>query len=196
MGHGACLYVDGCVVRGGRKLYCVHNLRLGCRGIVAVVGGNGSGKTTLLKTLAGLASCVRGTFWAAKPLLYMPEEHFTPPSVKVREWLWLHNVDLERALKAGLVHEILDKRVYKLSHGWRRLLELVAVTLSYVRVYMLDEPFAGIDEDRLADAWRLVEEAGRRGLVLLTAHSMESLRGRVDKSMIIDKGEARIIEAW
>ena len=187
-----CLRLKGCVSWGGKKLYCIEGVELPCRGVVALIGENGSGKTTLLKTLAGLIDAVDGEAWTAKPLVYMPEEHFSPPPAKVREWLWLNGVRLEEALEAGLPQNLVSARIGRLSHGWRRFVELLSVVLSEARVYMLDEPFTGMDLGKLVDAWRLVCKAGSRGLVLLTGHDVSVFEELAGTLMIIRDGKVEI----
>jgi len=192
----ACLRVDGCVVRGGRRLYCVDRLELHCRGIVALIGENGSGKTTLLKTLAGLVDGVKGVAWAARPLVYMPEEHFSPTPARVEEWLWLNGLSLRDAVRAGLPGSLAMVRIKKLSHGWRRFVELLAVTLSRARVYMLDEPFAGMDPDKVVEAWRLVRDAGERGLVVVTGHEVSAFEGLAERMIVIHGGKVELYGDW
>ena len=184
---GYCIAVRGCVVRGGRRLYCL-DLGLPCRGVVALVGANGSGKTTLLRTLAGLENSVDGLAYAARPLLYMPEEHFAPQPAGVREWLWLRGVGVDAAVGAGLPRALLGARVGRLSHGWRRFVELLAVLLSPARVYLLDEPFSGMDPGKASEAWGLVRGASERGLVVATGHEPGGFEGLVDRVYVIEGG--------
>ena len=182
-----CIAVRGCVVKGGRRLYCL-DLSLPCKGVVALIGGNGSGKTTLLRTLAGLERSVDGVAQAARPLLYMPEEHFAPLPAGVREWLWLHGIGADAALEAGLPRSLLGARVGSLSHGWRRFVELLAVLLSPAKVYLLDEPFSGMDPGKMSKAWSLVRTAAERGLVIVTGHEPGGFEELVDRVYVISEG--------
>jgi ABC-type multidrug transport system ATPase subunit len=150
-------------------------------GFVLVTGANGSGKTTLLRVLAGLAAATRGEvsvaadrgalgFLAHEPLVY-------------RELTALENLDLygrlyrvpERRERIGMLLERFglwdarSERVASYSRGMQQRLALCRVLLHEPTLLLLDEPYAGLDDDgaRLLDR-ELAERHGRATFVVAT----------------------------
>jgi iron complex transport system ATP-binding protein len=68
---GADLEVrDLCVVRSGKEILHVDQLRIESGQMVHLIGANGAGKTTLIKSLCGLLKPTRGTVWFNRADLY------------------------------------------------------------------------------------------------------------------------------
>jgi heme exporter protein A len=131
-------------------------------GFLVVTGPNGSGKTTLLRILAGLTAPTRGTLDAAVDrgrLGYLGHE----PLV-YRELTALENLDLfgrlyripERRERIGMLlerfglWEARNERVAAYSRGMTQRLALCRALLHDPELLVLDEPYAGLDEDGAA----------------------------------------------
>ena len=151
------------------------SLTLPERGVTVLSGPSGCGKTTLLRCLAGLESPRSGRVQAPPPretvLLFQEdrlfpwrtvEQHLTDVLPQAR-WAevprWL---DL-----AGLTGEE-GSLPASLSGGMRRRLALVRALALGGRLYLLDEPFTGVDPARirrLMEALRALDAP-----VLLSSH--------------------------
>lgn len=151
------------------------SLTLPERGVTVLSGPSGCGKTTLLRCLAGLERPRSGRIQAPPPretvLLFQEdrlfpwrtvEQHLTDALLQVR-WAevprWL---DL-----AGLTGEE-GSLPASLSGGMRRRLALVRALALGGRLYLLDEPFTGVDPARirrLMEALRALDTP-----VLLSSH--------------------------
>jgi heme exporter protein A len=166
---------------GRRRVLAGVSLELGRDGFLLVTGPNGSGKTTLLRILAGLAAPTRGTlevgvdrgqlgFLAHEPLVY-------------RELTGLENLDLfgrlyrvrERRERIGMLLERFglwdarNERVADYSRGMTQRLALCRALLHEPELVVLDEPYAGLDEQGAALLDRELRElAGSRALVVST----------------------------
>jgi heme exporter protein A len=166
---------------GRRRVLAGVDLELARDGFLLVTGPNGSGKTTLLRLLAGLAAPTRGTldvavdrgrlgFLAHEPLVY-------------RELTGLENLDLfgrlyrvpERRERIGMLLERFglwdarNERVSAYSRGMAQRLALCRVLLHEPELVVLDEPYAGLDEQGAALLDRELRElAGSRALVVTT----------------------------
>ena len=151
------------------------SLTLPERGVTVLSGPSGCGKTTLLRCLAGLERPRSGRIQAPPPretVLLFQEDRLFPwrtveqnltdalPQVRwaeVPRWLDL----------AGLTGEE-GSLPASLSGGMRRRLALVRALALGGRLYLLDEPFTGVDPARirrLMEALRALDTP-----VLLSSH--------------------------
>jgi heme exporter protein A len=157
------------------------DLDVAARDVLLVTGPNGSGKSTLLALCAGLLAPTRGEFEVAVErgrIGYLAHE----PLV-YRELSALENLDLygrlyhvpERRERIGMLLErygLWDARrarVGTLSRGMQQRLALCRTLLHEPELVLLDEPYAGLDDEgeRLLDA-ELEALAGERTIVLAT----------------------------
>ena len=161
----------------------IHGLDvdLAARECLLVTGPNGSGKSTLLALCAGLLAPTKGEievavgrgrigYLAHEPLLY-------------RELAALENLNLygrlyrvpERRERIGMLlerfglWEVRHERVGAFSRGMVQRLALCRTLLHEPELLLLDEPFAGLDEDgaSLLDG-ELTALARERTLVVAT----------------------------
>ncbi len=162
---GLCAVAEGVLeAPDGRRLLEL-GLRLPCGGIAVIHGPNGVGKTLLLRRLAGLGpGRVRGRVWSARPRFYAPPGELHLNGVLVGEWYWMHAQPIPAVLagKSGVSME-------SLSTGWRRLAGLLAPSLGRARVMLLDEPFAGLDDERGRVLAGVLAEAAARGSLVVLA---------------------------
>ena len=165
------------------------SLTLPDRGVTALCGPSGCGKTTLLRVLAGLERPQAGSVEVPPQdtaLLFQDdrllpwrtaEQHLTDVLPK-RRW---NEVPALLAL-AELEGEA-EKRPAALSGGMGRRLALARCLALPARLYLLDEPFAGVDLPR---ALRILERL--RALpapVLLVSHEPTVL-ARADRAIKLD----------
>ena len=166
---------------GTKRVLRDLDLDVAARDLLLVTGPNGSGKSTLLALCAGLLVPTQGEleveadrgrigYLAHEPLVY-------------RELTALENLDLygrlyrvpERRERIGMLleryglWEARGERVSAFSRGMQQRLALCRTLLHEPDLLLLDEPFAGLDEEgaELLDA-ELGALAGTRTLVLAT----------------------------
>ncbi len=166
---------------GAKRVLRDLDLELAERELLLVTGPNGSGKSTLLALCAGLLVPTQGElevsaersrigYLAHEPLVY-------------RELTALENLDLygrlyrvpERRERIGMLleryglWEARRERVATFSRGMQQRLGLCRTLLHEPDLLLLDEPYAGLDEEgtELLDA-ELGALAGTRTLVLAT----------------------------
>lgn len=161
---------------------------------VALISHNGSGKSTLLGCLTGHVAADGGhieidghdlesaAVAARSQLRYLPQETPAPKHVSGREFIDFHarvfgvldqcDAALERS---GIEVELYDRPMASYSVGMRRRIHFAAITLGEARLYVLDEPFAGLDgqgRERVIEWLRARTSTGAG--VLIAAHSHES----------------------
>ena len=188
--------VEDITVRFGEKTVMEHfSLSISDRGITALSGPSGCGKTTLLRVLAGLQPTEGGRVVVPEhPVLLFQEDrllpwrtvgqHITdvlPRARRGEEARWLSLVELQG--EAGAMP-------CTLSGGMGRRLALARALACGGGLYLLDEPFAGVDIPRAA---RIMERI--RGLgspVLLSGHEAE-LIGLCDHVVHLDGPPLRTV---
>ena len=169
--------VKDITVRFEEKTVLDHfSLELPEKGITALSGPSGCGKTTLLRVLAGLQPVEGGTVTVPNPPVILFQENRLLPWRTVEQHIadvlprarrgeagrWLALVELE-----GEEHA----RPSALSGGMGRRLALARALACGGGLYLLDEPFTGVDAARAA---RILERVRALGVpVLLSSHEAE-----------------------
>ena len=161
---------------GDKRVLEDFSLSLPDRGVTALSGPSGCGKTTLLRVLAGLQRRSAGVVTVPpRPTLLFQENRLLPwrtveqhiadvlPRARRGEaGRWLALVELEE-----------EARSYPgaLSGGMGRRLALARALACGGGLYLLDEPFTGVDAARAA---RILERVRALGVpVLLSSHEAE-----------------------
>jgi heme exporter protein A len=161
--------------RGGRLLFEGLDLKLGPGEALHVTGPNGSGKSSLLRLAAGLlraeAGQVERTALAlADDALALDREQ--PLAKALRFW----SPAVEPAIAAMGIEDLADVPVRLLSSGQAKRAALARVAASGAKLWLLDEPLNGLDDDGVRRLNALI--AGHRstgGAVLAASH--QSLGG-------------------
>ena len=152
------------------------SLELPAKGITALSGPSGCGKTTLLRVLAGLQPVEGGAVTAPTPPVILfqenrllpwrtAEQHITdvlPRSRRGEAGRWLALAELEG-----------EEGTYPaaLSGGMGRRLALARALACGGGLFLLDEPFTGVDAPRAA---RILDRVRQLGVpVVLSSHEAE-----------------------
>lgn len=160
---------------GDRTVLSDFSLTLPAQGITALQGPSGCGKTTLLRLLAGLECPRGGTISGISPgtgvILFQENrllpwrtvgQHITDVLPRERQdeaACWLKLVELE---------DEADTSPSALSGGMGRRLALGRCLALGGSVYLLDEPFAGVDPERTRRILTRIRGLGTP--VVLTSH--------------------------
>lgn len=171
----------------GEKTVLDHfSLSLPDSGVTVLSGPSGCGKTTLMRCIAGLEQPQSGTIAGAAPgdtaVLFQEdrlfpwrtvEQHLLDVLPKDRRgetgrWLTLAGLEAEKASFPSA-----------LSGGMKRRLALVRTLALGGTLYLLDEPFTGVDGTRIQSLMAALKELGAP--VLLSSHEalVRSLADRV-----------------
>ena len=174
--------------------------------LMAIVGPNGAGKTTLIRAILGLVRPVAGRIavfgrpYAEQRSLvgYVPQRTSVdwdfPTNVldvvtmgRYGSVGWLRRPgsrDREAALAAleqlGLT-ELADRQIGELSGGQQQRVFLARALVQDARVYLMDEPFQGVDattERAIVELLRELRAAGRT--VVAVHHDLQTVREYFD----------------
>src|ERR1700730_6101801 len=170
---------DATVVLDDRVILRAVNLAIG-PGLTLVRGPNGSGKTTLLRALAGLIPLARGHRKVSGDVLYIGHRPMLLRGLTARENLEFFvrfrggdTRDIDGALRAWGVGGDMDRPVERLSAGERRRAALARVETELVPLFLLDEPFADLDDagaNRLRQTIGRARDDGRAVVIATHAH--------------------------
>ncbi|MDZ7758581.1 ABC transporter ATP-binding protein [Rhodohalobacter sp.] len=176
----------------------------------AILGPNGSGKTTFLKAILDLRFLSEGYIQingidhrdksARKAVSYLPEVFSFPDDVSVktmlldfgsieitdREYLEDRITSLAQKLKA----DFLDKKIKELSKGMRQTTALLHTFLTERRLYILDEPFNGLDavQKKVVMDFLLGLKEKEKISVLITTHILPDIDKICDTIHLIRDG--------
>ena len=167
-----------CLRYGDKTVLDRFSLTLPEQGITVLSGPSGCGKTSLLRVLAGLTRPDSGTVTGIDPrkiaVLFQEDRLFPHRTVaqQLTDVLGRERKgELARWLALAELTEEADALPRQLSGGMCRRLALVRALALGGELYVLDEPFTGIDlprRERLMAALRTLEKP-----VLLVSHEAE-----------------------
>lgn len=171
--------------------------------VTGILGLNGSGKSTLLKILAGLLTPSEGTatVFGGPPrrnrarVVYLGETDAL--------WAWMTPADAERFM-SGLYsdfdrvrfNELVDslevprRRTKAMSKGERGRLRLAMALARSAKLYLLDEPLAGIDLlSREKILTSIVREWHTDEAILLSTHEVAEAEALFDRVVLLRDGQ-------
>lgn len=190
---------------GGNKIvFSDLNLELKSGKIIGLLGPNGSGKTTLIKMLAGLLKAETGTIRidgkAVGPeskavVSYLPERTYFNESLKVRNLVnmfrdFYSDFDETRAYHMmDLLHIDPNTVLKKLSKGNKEKVQLIMVMSRRAKLYLLDEPIAGVDpaaRDYIIQT--ILKNYEDASTILISTHLIQDIENILDDVIFIKEG--------
>jgi len=182
--------------------------------VVGLLGPNGAGKTTTFSMVVVLLKPDAGRIYfegtditpmpmyrrAKAGIAYLPQEPSVFQQLTVRQNLQaiLEYQPLKRGERAARIEKAMaelniahlaDSPAYTLSGGERRRTEIARALAIEPRIFLLDEPFAGIDPIAVADLQAIVRNLSERGIgVLITDHNVRDTLAITDYAYIINEG--------
>lgn len=136
------------------------NLEFESGHVIGLLGSNGSGKTTLIKLINGLLTPDEGEILVdgknigvetKKIISYLPDQTYIDNAMSIKECInffkdFYEDFDEDKAKNILNKFEIpLNKKFGQLSKGNKEKLQLALVMSRNSKLYILDEPIAGVD---------------------------------------------------
>ena len=187
--------------------------------IIGLLGPNGSGKTTLIKMINGLLTPTSGTLYykenpigveSKRHISYLPDHSYLNMNQRVKEIIaffqdFYEDFDSERA------YDMLQKlninpndSLKSMSKGTKEKVQLILVMSRkaelYVcamqhkpRLYILDEPIAGVDpaaRDYILDV--ILTNYDPSASILISTHLIADIENILDQVIFIQNGQIRL----
>ncbi len=181
------------------------NLNLEKGKVIGILGPNGSGKTTLIKILTGILRQSRGEVLidGEKPgaytksiVSYLPDRNFLYDWMSVEDAIEFYN-DFYEDFDKTKAYELLDfmkldkkDKVKALSKGMHEKLNLTLVLSREAKLYVLDEPIAGVDpvaRDQILDA--IIKNYNEDSTMLITTHLVRDIEAVFDEVIFLKDGQ-------
>lgn len=180
------------------------NLEIPQGRIIGLLGPNGCGKSTMIKMIAGLLQPTSGEILVngkavgeetCADISYLPERTYFTASMKVKDIVdyfadFYKDFDKDRALK--LLKDLnvdIEAKLKKLSKGTKEKVQLVLVMSRQAKLYLLDEPIAGVDPaTREYILSTIVSNYNPEATIIITTHLITDVEQVLDDFIFISYG--------
>lgn len=184
------------------------NLSIDRGRIVGLLGPNGSGKTTLIKLACGLLQPTKGKITVngmnigpdTKAIVsYLPERNYIPL------WMNVENIidffcDFYSDFRKELAYDMLKKlsidpkqKIKTMSKGTKEKVQLILVMSRNAKLYLLDEPIAGVDpaaRDYIMNT--IITNYNPESSVIISTHLIQDIETILDDVVMIQYGHLRL----
>ena len=184
------------VIRGNRLVLRGLTVTARSGDIIWVRGANGCGKSTLLRLIAGLLHATAGSIKTEGRIALADENLALDANLTVAKALmfWADmdgaSGDARSAALADMdLQALAQVPVRFLSTGQRKRASIARVLASKADIWLLDEPYNGLDSASCARLDQAITaHTATGGIVLVAAHQPPSIN--VAHSLILDRPEA------
>ncbi|MBQ6831285.1 MAG: ABC transporter ATP-binding protein [Oscillospiraceae bacterium] len=181
------------------------NIALPSGKIIGLLGPNGSGKTTLIKLIAGLLTPTEGSIEVCgvpvgpetkSMISYLPDRVYFNQSQTVEQLLnyfqdFYADFDRQRAVSMlSMLRIPMNVKFKTLSKGAREKVQLALVMSRRAKLYLLDEPIAGVDPAaRDFILHTIVTNYDPTATVLISTHLIADVEPVLDEFLFINMGQ-------
>jgi ABC-2 type transport system ATP-binding protein len=161
-------------------------------GIYGVAGKNGQGKTTFFKCILGLEQFKGSCFLNHEKLLlqnagWAPTEPPIYDELTAKEFydFYAHLLDLNTPI-FNKIFEVPEKQLIRgFSTGMKKKTYLNAVFQKKFPIYILDEPFNGLDLESNYLLMNYIREISNTSIIFISSHILEILYKECDKIFLL-----------
>jgi ABC-2 type transport system ATP-binding protein len=188
----------------GKYVLDDFNLTIGGGRIVGLLGPNGCGKSTLMKLISGLLTpnggeilvCGEEVGDKSKAFIsYLPERTYFSAGMQVEE-LIAYFLDFYEDFDASLARKMMvdlgidtTARLKTLSKGTKEKVQLIMVMARRAKLYLLDEPIAGVDpaaRDYILKT--IIGNYNPEASVVITTHLIHDIEPILDEFVFMGNG--------
>lgn len=181
------------------------NLEIQSGRVVGLLGPNGSGKSTLIKIANGLLTPTSGSITIDGKMIgpetksivsYLPERTY------LNDWMRVAGIidffadfysDFSREKAKDMLERLNiqpDARLKTLSKGTKEKIQLILVMSRNAKLYLLDEPIAGVDpaaRDYILDT--ILQTYNPEGSIILSTHLIYDVERALDDIIFLLNGK-------
>jgi len=180
------------------------NLSIESGKIIGLLGPNGSGKTTLIKLINGLLTPNSGEIYvngnkpgveSKRDVAYLPDNTFLNSWMTVKQIVNLF-CDFYTDFRPDVCYELLDRlgikpeaKLKSLSKGNKEKVSLILVMSRNAKLYVLDEPIAGVDpatRDYIIST--IINNYNPESSVIISTHLISDIEQVLDEVIFINHG--------
>lgn len=166
--------------------------------VYGVVGSNGAGKTTLFECIAGLINYSGSIEFTGNNIKnqmgFLHTEPYFPSLITGREYLQLicnarklKSVDFD---ETNIFELPLNSYVSTYSTGMKKKIALTGILLQKNQVYILDEPFNGIDvQSNMLVTEILLRLKAMKKTMIISSHILSTLSEVCDYYVVLKDGK-------
>ncbi len=193
----------------GNKTAIDHiDLALEAGHIIGLLGPNGSGKTTLIKMINGLLAPTSGSLYinenpvgpeSKKIVSYLPDHTYLNMNQKVKDIIAFFK-DFYEDFDEDRAYDMLEKlninpddRLKTMSKGTKEKVQLILVMSRRAKLYILDEPIAGVDpaaRDYILNV--ILSNYEPDATILISTHLIADVENILDEVIFIQNGQIRL----
>ncbi|WP_370295049.1 ABC transporter ATP-binding protein [Rossellomorea marisflavi] len=168
--------------------------------LVGLIGPNGAGKSTTIKTILGLMKHVKGTV-EISPYAYIPERPIFYERLTMREHIdFLYTTiggepaafeeKVTNLVSYFRLTHVLHHYPDQFSKGMQQKMMLILAFLKEPDLYIIDEPFMGLDPTAVKKLLGLLEKERERGAgVLMSTHILDTAERICDRFVLVAEGK-------
>ncbi len=197
----------------GKRVIDGLNLNVREGDIYAFVGRNGAGKTTTIKSIVGINHITEGDILLddvsilKDPIEYKSNLAYVPDNPILYNYLtgiqylefiadMYEMTEKEREKNINLyakkfeLYDDLNDLVSSYSHGMKQKLVLIAAFMHNPKLYILDEPFVGLDPKASFTLKELLKEKAKEGkIIFFSTHVLDVAEKLCNRIAIIKEGK-------
>ncbi|KRN88513.1 ABC transporter ATP-binding protein [Ligilactobacillus ceti] len=183
--------------------------------LVGLIGLNGAGKSTTINHIIGLLTPQAGEIKVdnlllaenmqgyRKAIAYIPETPVLYPELTLKEHIEMtilaYELDEKTAwekahelLQLFRLEERLDWFPANFSKGMKQKVMIVCAFMLDAKLYIIDEPFVGLDPLAIRDLLQLIEQKKTQGAaILMSTHVLSTAEQTCDRFVMIDQGQLK-----
>lgn len=202
---------DLCKSYGPKTALSHVNLTLESGHIVGLLGPNGSGKTTLIKLMNGLLTPTSGELLignspvgveSKKIVSYLPDHTYLESGLRIRDVIRYFN-DFYEDFEEQRAYDMLAKlginpadKLKTLSKGTKEKVQLILVMSRRAKLYVLDEPIAGVDpaaRDYILNV--ILNNYQEDATILISTHLISDIENILDQVIFLRQGQISLVSS-
>lgn len=189
------------------------NIEIEDGNIIGLIGPNGAGKTTTISMITGIIDVTEGNIIVnnksvkekpieiKKEIGYVSDDENQLLSLKAIEYLNFvsdmykvpENIRKDKILSLSerfSIKDDLNTRMDKFSKGMKQKIMIIASLIHSPKVWILDEPFNGLDPTTTYELKLFMKEYADKGnIILLSSHNLDIVENLCDNIFLIKKGK-------